>query len=186
MAVLFTLSFNFSVLLPLLAKRTFHGGAGTFGSLLSMMGIGSFLGALVMAHRSKPSRRVMTLSALAFGVASLGAALAPNLGLEMAAMFFVGISSISFMVNGNSTLQLRSAPEMRGRVMALYGMVFLGTTPIGALLAGWVAERFGPRVGLGAGGAIAAAAAGIALWSLARGASGSVGHGSAPAEAIAA
>ncbi len=186
MAVLFTLSFNFSVLLPLLAKRTFHGGAGTFGSLLSVMGVGSFLGALVMAHRSKPSRRMMAVAALAFGVMSVAAAFAPNLGLEMVAMFLIGISSISFMVNGNSTLQLTSAPEMRGRVMALYGMVFLGTTPFGALLAGWVAERFGPRVGLGAGGAIAAAAAGVALWSLIRGAEGSADHEAVRAEAIAA
>lgn len=169
MAVLFALSFNFSVLLPLLAKRSFHGGAGTFGSLLSAMGVGSFLGALVMAHRSTPSRRLMAIAALAFGVLSIGAAAAPTLLLEMAAMFLVGFSGIWFMVNGNSTLQLTSVPEMRGRVMALYGMVFLGTTPIGAPLAGWMAERFGPRIGLGAGGAMAAVAAGVALWLLARG-----------------
>ncbi len=168
MAVLFTLSFNFSVLIPLLAEGPFHGGAGTFGSLMSMMGVGSFVGALVLAHRSRPSRRAMTVAALALGVLSLVAAAAPTLGVELALMLLIGGASIAFMVNGNSTLQLTSAPDMRGRVMALYSIVFLGTTPIGAPLAGFVAERLGPRFGLGAGGAAAVVVASVALVALRR------------------
>jgi MFS family permease len=83
-------------------------------------------------------------------------------------MFPLGVASIVFFVTANSTLQLSSRPDMRGRVMALYGIVFLGSTPIAAPIAGWVGEHLGPRVGLAGGGVIALATGLAGLWALAR------------------
>jgi MFS family permease len=80
----------------------------------------------------------------------------------------MGIVSMVFMITGNSTLQLSSRANMRGRVMALYGMVFLGGTPIGAPIAGWVADRFGPRMGIALGGLIAVVTGLTGLWMLSR------------------
>jgi len=168
MAVIFALSFNFSVLLPLLAQIAFHGGAGTYGTLLSLMGVGSLMGALVLAHAARPTKGRLAASAIAFGLFSVGAGLAPSLGTELAVLVPLGVAAMTFMITGNSMLQLISTPEMRGRVMALYGVVFLGLTPVGAPLAGFVGEHLGPRFGLAAGGVIAAVAGLIGLGVVAR------------------
>jgi predicted MFS family arabinose efflux permease len=164
MAVLFAFSFNFMVLLPLMADRAFAGGAGTYGSLLSVMGLGSFVGALVLAHRSSPGVRLMCAAGAAVGVFSLAAALAPTLRWEWAFVAPLGFAAISFMIVGNTTLQLTSEATMRGRVMSLYSVVFLGSTPIGAPIAGWIGQHLGPRVGLLAGGMVALLGSLITLW----------------------
>jgi MFS family permease len=153
MGVVGTLALNFSVVLPLLASQTFHGNAGTYGLLFSTLGFGSLLGALFTAGRREPSRRFLLGSLLVFGVLMLLAAGAPSLWLELALLVPLGVASIAFQATGNSMLQVHSDPELRGRVMALYGVVFLGTTPIGAPIVGWVSEQFGPRAGLALGGA---------------------------------
>ncbi len=155
MALLYTFSFNFSVLFPLLAVRSFQGSAGTYGTLLSVMGVGSLIGALAMARQQRPSPRRLAYGAVVLGAVSVLAAVAPTLQLELVVLLPVGLASMVFMITGNSTLQLTARPEMRGRVMALYGMVFLGSTPIGAPMAGWVAEHLGARVGLGLGALVA-------------------------------
>ncbi len=170
MAVLFTFSFNFSVLLPLLAVDSFNGDAGTLGLLLSFMGVGSLVGALAMANRRGPTPRRLAVQAAAFGVLSLAMALAPTLSFALATMVVVGFAAIVFMITANSLLQLTARPEMRGRVMAIYGMVFLGGTPIGGPLAGFVGEHLGPRAGLALGAVIAVAAGLIALRVFGRGA----------------
>ena len=162
-AVLFAFSFNFSVLLPLLAERTFAGDAGTLGLLLAVMGLGSLVGALAMARGTRPSERRLVVSAALLGLVSIAAALAPVLRVELAVMAVLGLVSIVFMITANTTLQLTSRPDMRGRVMALYSVVFLGGTPFGAPVAGWVAEHLGPRVGMALGGA-AAMAVGLVAW----------------------
>lgn len=155
MAVVYTLSFNFSVLVPLLAEKTFHGDVGTFGTLLAAMGIGSFVGALSMANRGEPSPRRIAGSIVGFGLMSALAAAAPTLQIELALLVVLGFVSIVFMITANSTMQLTARPEMRGRVMAIYAIVFLGGTPIGAPFAGLTAEVFGPRWALALGGVIA-------------------------------
>jgi MFS family permease len=152
MAVVGTLALNFSVVLPLLATQTFHGNAGTYGLLFSTFGLGSLLGALIAAGRAEPSRRLLLLSLLAFGALMLAAAAAPTLPVELAVLIPLGVAAIAFQATGNSMLQVHSDPDLRGRVMALYGVVFLGTTPIGAPIVGWVSEQFGPRAGLALGG----------------------------------
>ncbi len=155
MAVVYTLSFNLSVLIPLLAEETFAGDVGTFGRLLAAMGIGSFVGALAMANRAEPSPRRIAASIVGFGFMSAIAAAAPTLQIELALLVVLGFVSIVFMITANSTMQLTARPEMRGRVMAIYAIVFLGGTPIGAPFAGWTAEVFGPRWALALGGVIA-------------------------------
>jgi MFS family permease len=168
MSVLFLFSFNFSVLIPLFAQRTFDGDAGTLGLLFMVTGVGSLVGALVMAGRPNPSERRLASAAVGVGIVLVVVALAPTLPAAVASMFPLGVASIVFFVTANSTLQLSSRPDMRGRVMALYGIVFLGSTPIAAPIAGWVGEHLGPRVGLAGGGVIALATGLAGLWALAR------------------
>ena len=164
MAAVFTFAFNFAVLIPLLAVRSFEGDAGTFGGLLALMGVGSLAGALVMASRSsRSSVSRLAVSSLALGGLSALLALAPTLPLVWLVMPMVGAAGIAFMITGNATLQLNSSPDLRGRVMALYTVVFLGSTPIGAPLAGWVGEHLGPRVGLIWGAVVAVL---VGLWAL--------------------
>ncbi len=156
-AVIFTFSFNVSVLMPLMAEDVFLGDAGTLGALLSFMGIGSLVGALAMARGARPNPARLMTAAAGLGLVSVVAAVMPNLGAELAVQVVLGLVSIVFMITANTTLQLTSRPEMRGRVMALYSVVFLGGTPVGAPLAGWTAEWFGPRWAFAVGGLVALA-----------------------------
>jgi MFS family permease len=155
MAFVFAFSFNFSILFPLMAKDVFGGDAGTLGLLLSLLGVGSLLGALVMARQKNPNPRRLALASAGFGIASVVVAFAPTLPAELVVLVPMGFVSMVFMITGNTTLQLSSRPDMRGRVMALYGVVFLGSSPFGGPIAGWAAEQFGPRGALALGGAIA-------------------------------
>jgi MFS family permease len=161
MAVVGTLSYNFSVVLPLLVRETYGAGARSYGVLFSFMGLGAVLGGLVIATRSRATPRLLVGSSLALGVAIGLAAAAPNLGLVVLAMVPVGVASTAFIATSNALLQLGASSEMRGRVMALFALVFLGSTPIGGPLVGWIAERFGPRASLGVA-AVAAVLAGLA------------------------
>ena len=164
LAVVGTLALNFTVILPLLARDTFHGDASTYGTLFSVLGAGSLIGALFTAGRREPSVRLLVGALAFFGLFMLGAAAAPTLWLEIAALIPMGVAALAFQTTTNSLIQLRAAPALRGRVMALYSVVFLGSTPIGAPIVGWVAQHFGPRTGLALGGAAVLAAALVALW----------------------
>jgi MFS family permease len=166
MLVVGTLAFNFSVLMPLMASFVFHSGASTFGLLMSFMGAGAFVGALVSANRARPSHRLLGFAGAAFGALLLGAALAPTLPIELFVLLPLGAAMITFQATANSLLQLNSDPALRGRVMALYVMVFVGTTPIGGPILGWVAEQFGARSGLGLGGLATFIASAAMLWGL--------------------
>jgi MFS family permease len=162
MALVGTLGFNFQVVLPLLAKFSFEAGAMTYATLVSAMAVGSIVGALVNGHRGRTGPRLIAAGSLAFGVAALLAALMPTLAFEVPALMLLGAASVTFAATINSTLQLAVSPEMRGRVMALYSVVFLGSTPIGGPLTGWLAQTYDPRVALllaGASGLFAAWAA---------------------------
>jgi MFS family permease len=166
MAVVGTLSYNFQVLLPLLAHFTWHGTAATYTALAVAMGVGSVMGALAAGARGKVGPRLLIGAAAAFGIAELLVAAAPTVPLQLAALIPLGAISVTFAAGINSSLQLSVEPAMRGRVMALYSVVFLGSTPIGAPLVGWIAEIAGPRAGLllGAAAALAAAAGGAAAY----------------------
>ena len=130
--------------LALLAKDTFHGGAGTYSLLTACMGVGAVAGGLIAAHRARPTPRLLQVLALVFGGLLAAVALAPTLATAAVLIVFMGAASIGFIATANATLQLGSDPAMRGRVMALYAMAFLGTTPIGAPLVGAIAQWTSP------------------------------------------
>jgi MFS family permease len=148
MALVGTLGFNFQVVLPLLAKFSFDGGATTYGVLVSAMAVGSIAGALVNGAHGRTGPRLIAAGALAFGLSALLSAAMPTLALEIPFLALLGAAAVTFAATINSTLQLAVSPEMRGRVMALYSVVFLGSTPIGAPLVGWLSEAYDPRVAL--------------------------------------
>jgi MFS family permease len=159
MALVGTLGFNFQVVLPLLAKFSFGGGAGAYAVLVSAMGVGSIAGALVNGSRGRTGPRLIAGAALAFGLGGLLAAAMPALALEVPALVALGAASVTFAAAINSSLQLAVSDEMRGRVMALYSVVFLGSTPLGGPLSGWLAETYDPRVALVLSGVAGLAAA---------------------------
>lgn len=161
MAVIGTLAYNFSVILPLFAHDIFHRGAGTYSALTVAMGIGALAGGLTIAARQRPSHRLLVLVTLAFGALILGVAAAPDLPLCLLLLVAMGAASIMFIATANSLLQLNSSGAMRGRVMALWAIVFLGSTPIGAPLIGLLAGRYGARFALAIGGFATLA---IAAW----------------------
>ncbi len=168
MAIIGTLSYEFQVVLPLFAQFTLGGGAGTYASLTVAMGLGSVIGGLYTASRKTVVPGMLVNAALLFGVVILAAAVAPNLMFAMAALFLVGVFSINFLSLGNATLQLESVPEMRGRVMALWAVAFLGSTPIGGPIVGWIGEYAGPRWGLVVGGLAALTAGALGFRNLGR------------------
>ncbi len=151
MGVVGCLTYEFQVSLPVMASRGLHVGASGFGLMTASMGVGAVIGGLLVAARGRTGLGPLVLAALGFGVAMAFATVAPNLGVELAALAFAGGASISFMATGNSTLQLAAAPEMRGRVMALWFVAFQGSTPIGGPIVGWIMAVLGARAGLGLG-----------------------------------
>jgi len=163
-AVVGALGLNYRVALPLLARFTFGGDASAYGALASIMAAGAVVGSLAAARRGRPSRTLLLGSVAVFGALSFAAAAAPTLVAEAVVLAPLGVASMTFLATANSTLQLASSPEMRGRVMALYGLVFLGSTPLGGLLGGWMAGQFGPRSILLLSGVSSLAAAGLAAF----------------------
>jgi MFS family permease len=160
MAVIGTLAYEFQIVLPLVARQTFHGGSLSYSLLTAAMGIGAFAGGLRLARRGRVGPNGPILAAAGFGVVLVLAALAPTLPLAAVAMVGVGAGSVAFTAAGNSSLQLACAPAMRGRVMALWSVAFIGSTPVGGPLVGAICGHWGPRAGLAIGGAAALAAAG--------------------------
>jgi MFS family permease len=132
------------------------------------MGIGAVGGGLVTAAVGRTGMRPMVMSAAGFGAVMVFAALAPNLPVELIALGTVGFASVTFLSMGNSTLQLATDPQMRGRVMALWSVAFLGSTPIGGPLIGWITSIAGARIGIGVGAASCFAAAGLGLLAIRR------------------
>ena len=168
MALVGCLAYEFQVVLPVVASDTFHGGSTVYGFMTAAMGVGAVIGGLYVAARGKTGLQALTVSALGFGVFIALAAIAPNIWLELIALMLVGGGSVGFLSKGNSTLQLGAAPEMRGRVMALWAVAFLGSTPIGGPIAGWVADSFGGRAGLVLGAVTCIVAAGLGAVVVAR------------------
>ena len=151
-AVIGTLAWEFQVSLPLMATKVFGGGAAAYGVMASVMGIGAVIGGLISAARPRPRARALCVAAVGWGIAILAAAAAPSLPLELAALVFVGYGSITFNSLAKTTLQLAAEPTMRGRVMALWALAWLGSTPIGGPIVGWVGQDAGARWSLVIGG----------------------------------
>jgi len=166
--VIGTFGLNFPIFTSTMASVSFGVDASGFGLLSSCIAVGSLAGALLAARRERPRFRVLVLASASFGVTCAVAALMPSYWSFAAVLVTVGLSSITLMTTANSTVQLGTAPEMRGRVMALYMAIFTGGTPLGAPLVGWVADAAGPRWALGVGAASGVVAAGVAVTWLVR------------------
>ncbi|MGN6688221.1 MAG: MFS transporter [Actinomycetales bacterium] len=162
------LGLNFQMTTALVATEVFHKGAGEYGLLGSIMAIGSLTGALLAARRGRPRLRLLLGAATAFGVLEIAAGLMPTYLAFALCLIPVGVSSLTFITAANATMQLAVSPAMRGRVMALYMMIFMGSTPIGSPLVGWVGETFGARWSLLLGGIASLAAALLGIVALAR------------------
>jgi len=162
-ALIGTLAMNFSVVLPVLAKQVFHGTAGTYGLFSAVIGVGSLVGALAVASRAQPTTRLLAISAAGFGAAMLLDAVAPQRGLEVPALIVTGVASVTFFATANAALQLTSRPEMRGRVLAIYVFLFLGSTPIGGPIIGWISGMWSARWALAVGGFACLVAAAFAV-----------------------
>ena len=152
-----TFGLNFQITLALVVKEVFGRGAGSYGLLSAFLAVGSLLGALMSARRSGPPRqRTLFAAVLVFGLLEVLVGLAPTFELMALLLVPTGVAVLTFTTTANAIIQLGSAPQVRGRVMALYILVFLGGTPVGAPLIGALAEAFGPRSSIVAGGVITA------------------------------
>ncbi|HEX3804745.1 MAG TPA: MFS transporter [Solirubrobacteraceae bacterium] len=150
-AVVGCLAYEFQVSLPYMASHGLHVGSAGYGFMTAAMGAGAVVGGLALATRGKIGSLPLIIAALAFGISMAFAAVAPNLVLELVALVIVGSASVAFMSQTNATLQLRAAPEMRGRVMSLWFVAFQGSTPIGGPIVGAVMAAHGARSGLALG-----------------------------------
>ncbi len=147
---------NFYLTLPLLTRSVFGLGADAYGLMTAVLAVGSVLGAVVAARRRvRPRLRLVTGAALVFGVLVVAVGLMPTYALACVLLVPTGVAALTFTTAANAAVQMGVEPEVRGRVMGLYVLVFLGSTPVGAPLLGLVAERFGARAPLVAGGALA-------------------------------
>ncbi|WP_309485391.1 MFS transporter [Streptomyces sp. WELS2] len=163
-----TFGFNFPVWLTAYADDVFHAGAGAYSLFNTLMAVGSLVGALLAARRGTARLRVLIAAALAFGTLETVAAVAPSYWLFALLMVPIGVFGLTVNVTANTAVQMGTDPAMRGRVMALFMMVFMGGTPLGAPVVGWVTDTYGPRIGFAAGGVVSALAAGVVGLVLAR------------------
>jgi MFS family permease len=162
MALVGLLAFNFAVILPVLARTTFHGSGGTYGLMSTTLSVGSVAGSLGVGLVHHPTRRLLAAAALAFGLALAVTAAAPTVLLVCIALVATGAAGFSFVTLASTTLQLHSSAAYRGRIMALWVFVYIGTTPIGSIVSGWLIAAGGPRVALLVGAGACLVASGVA------------------------
>lgn len=168
MAVVSTLAYNFSVVLPLLTREVYGRGGGAYGALTAAMGVGALAGALLMASRRRPSFRLLVGSTVGFGLASLALAASPGYLWGLLALVPLGAAGVLFISTTNALLQLNAGDAMRGRIMALWGVVFFGSTPVGGPVTGLLVRLAGVRWTVAVGGAATLATAAAAAWVLRR------------------
>jgi len=163
-----TFGMNFQVTTALMSREVFHTGASAFGLASAVFAVGALGGALLAARRSRPTLRLLLATSLAFSIFEIVTGIVPSYLTFLVALVPTGIAVLTFTTAANSSTQLNTAPDMRGRVMGLYMLVFLGGTPLGSPLAGWVAEVWGPRMSMIAGGLISLVASVVMTYFLAR------------------
>ncbi len=167
--VVATLGLNFQVTIALMAKGVFHTGAESYGLLSTMIAIGSLAGALVSTRRvGRPRLRLLLGSAFAFGACELTASLMPTYAAFAVLLVPTGLAALTFTTAANASIQMGTSSSMRGRVMAVYLLVFMGGAPFGSLFIGWIAQVLSPRVSIGMGGIASVAAAVVLGLTLAR------------------
>jgi MFS family permease len=161
LAVISTISINFNVVLPVLARNTMHGGAQTFGFITAAFGLGAFAGAIGAASRTRVSRSLLLGASAGFGLAQLLIATQRSLLGVSVALFATGVCYTLYTASSNAMVQLASPPQMQGRIAGLYNYVFIASGPFGSLLAGWLGERGGASLAFLVGGAAAVVMAGV-------------------------
>jgi MFS family permease len=166
--VIGTLAYENQIALPLLAKFTFGGNAGSYGFLSSSLGLGSVLGGLLVARSGRATHRRLGVAALFLGVSMLIASAMPSMGTMVAALVVVGAGSVAFITMTSATLQLTAPADMRGRVLALYVTAIIGTTPFGGPIIGWIGEVVGARATYVVGGLSCLVTVAVAWRSLSR------------------
>src|SRR5262249_1110935 len=150
-----TFGLNFQVTIALMAKGVFHTGAASYGLLSTMLAVGSLSGALISSRRkARPRIRLLLGTAFAFGIFETLAGLMPTYTLFAILLIPTGIASLVFTTSANASVQMGSSASMRGRVMGLYLLVFLGGAPFGSLLIGWLAQVTSPRISIVGGGVV--------------------------------
>jgi MFS family permease len=163
--VLGTFGMNFQITTALMATKEFHQGPEEYGLLGSIMAIGSLTAALLAARRSEPRLRVLLVALVGFAISACFAALAPTYALFALALVPVGLSALTALTTANAMVQLRVDPAVRGRVMALYMAIFMGGTPLGAPVIGWIGDAWGPRWTIGIGSiAVGIALVVVSIW----------------------
>ncbi|KRE60602.1 MFS transporter [Nostocoides sp. Soil756] len=163
--VLGTFGMNFQITMALMATKVFGKGASEFGLLGSIMAVGSLTAALLSARRSEPRLRVLLVALVGFTASAAIAAAAPTYWTFAVALVPVGLTALTAVTTANAMVQTRVAPEMRGRVMALYMAIFMGGTPVGAPMIGWISEQFGPRWTIGVGAlAVGVTLVAVSVW----------------------
>jgi MFS family permease len=163
-----TFGFNFPIWLTAFVYKVFHEGAGTYALFNGLMAAGSLIGALLAARRATSRLRLLVGAALLFGALEIMAALSPSFWIFAVLLVPIGVVGLTINVTANSSVQLATDPLMRGRVMSLFMMVFMGGTPLGAPLVGWITDAWGARIGFLSGGVISAVAAAVIGLILAR------------------
>lgn len=166
MMIVGTMTYEFQVTLPLLAKTTFSGDASSYALFTSMLGVGSVVGGLFIAGQGKVSIRWLTFATVGFGVAMLALSIAPSMAVAAGLLVVVGVFSIAFTSLTNTILQLNAAPAMLGRVMSLWSVAFIGSTLVGAPIVGWFGENISPHWSIAIGGIAALIAAVVGLFAL--------------------
>lgn len=164
MAIIGTFSYEFQVSLPLIAQQTFSGTAADYATLMAAFGVGSVIGGIFAAGRQQVQLSHFLIAAFLFGVSIIATSLAPTMQVATIGILIVGIFSINITSLANTMLQLEARPDMRGRVMALWSVAMIGSTPIGGPIVGWVGEFVGARYGLMIGGVAALMSAVYAYW----------------------
>jgi MFS family permease len=163
MAIVGTLAYNFQVVFPLFTTRDLGGSEATFTALFSIVSVGALVGALLAARRKNIDVRSVGVASIGYGVALTLMTFAPNQYFAYAIGLLVGLGSIAFLTASTAIVQIKSDPKMRGRVLALQAMLFLGSTPIGGPIVGWICQQYGARYGVFVG---AVAALGAGTWGL--------------------
>jgi len=158
-----TLTWEFQVSIPLIAQKTFNGNGNTYGTLFACVGLGAVIGGLVTAARPQPTNRGLAYAAIGWGATCVLAGISPTLTLEYPAMVLVGYGSVAFNAISKTKMQMAAIPSMRGRVMALWSVAWVGSTPIGGPIVGYVGQHLGPRWSWYIGGVPLAIAGLIAL-----------------------
>ncbi len=151
-----TFGLNFQMTTALMATEVYDKGAGEYGMLGSIVAVGSLAGALLAARRTTSRQRLVVGSGIAFGAVTMVAGLMPSYLTFALILPLCGFTALTLITAANAFVQMAVDSSMRGRVMALYMAVFLGGTPFGAPLLGWIADHWGARWTLIGGGALTA------------------------------